>query len=60
MVHMHLLLALLKAEMFRCSAKCCDDLNMSISENQVCTEECASKILKIQQLVQDEFVNFQV
>lgn len=46
--------------MFRCSAKCCDDPKMSIAENQTCTEDCAKKILKIQQLVQDEFVNFQV
>ena len=35
-----------KGDMYRCSAKCCDDLGSSQNEFQRCTERCSQPVLK--------------
>ena len=46
--------------MYRCSAKCCDNLQAGMEDTQRCIETCSSPLMKAQNYIQSQVENFQV
>ncbi|XP_037946646.1 protein FAM136A-like [Teleopsis dalmanni] len=49
----------LQMEMHVCSAKCCEDENGSIDSVSKCIEKCTRPLVRAQEYLQSEFVEFQ-
>ena len=46
--------------MYQCSAKCCENKNLSVDDVQRCIEDCSQKVNKAQSYLQLEIESFQV
>jgi len=49
----------MQVDMYQCSAKCCENKNLSVDDVQRCIEDCSQKVNKAQSYLQLEIESFQ-
>ena len=49
-----------QADMYHCSARCCEDVDLTVDEVQRCVERCSSKLNHSHEFIQGEVEKFQV
>lgn len=49
-----------KADMHRCAANCCDQMQLPIEEVHNCVSKCSNELNKAQSYISKELTNFQV